>query len=329
MRFQCCCLLALSSLMSGRAETLPVPLGLDAFVPAPETNPLTRAKVSLGRELFFYRGLSADRSLSCASCHIKDHAFTDGKRSAVGVGGQVNARRTPAIVNRAWGRSFFWDGRAQTLEDQVLQPVLNPKEMGLKPAEIVDRVRDDAALRARMRDVFSRDVEAEDVAKALSSYVRSIVSGDSPYDRFVAGDASALTSREQEGLKLFRGKANCIACHVGPNLTDERFHNTGTAWTDGRWTDQGRAAVSGDAADRGAFKTPSLREVASAAPYMHDGSLKTLGDVIDFYDRGGRENPALDAEIRPLRLTESEKGALEAFLRTLSGKVVEGWPSSP
>ena len=308
------------------AETLRVPLGLDTYVPAPENNAVTREKVELGRALFFWKGLSRDGSMSCAACHVPHHAFSESRAQAVGVRGQVGERRTPRLLNRAWGKSFFWDGRAATLEDQVLQPVLNPKEMDLRLEEIASRVRSDGEIGSRMRAVFGREAEREDVARALATYVRSIFAGDSPYDRYVAGQREALSEQQQAGLKLFRGKANCVACHVGINLTDERFHNTGTGWKDGRWTDPGREAVSKEESDRGAFKTPGLREVERAAPYMHDGSLKTLEEVVDFYDKGGRENPLLDPEMRPLKMTAEEKRALVEFLKALSGKVSEGWP---
>jgi cytochrome c peroxidase len=311
------------------AAQLRVPLGLDAYVPAPAGNPITRDKVNLGRALFFWKGLSSDRTLSCAGCHLPEHAFSDGKPGAVGVRGQVNERRTPPILNRAWGKAFFWDGRAPTLEQQVLQPILNPREMDLKLGEIAPRVRDDVELRGRMLAVFGREPVNEDIARALASYVRSILAGDSPYDRYVAGDRAALNGPQQLGLKLFRGKANCVACHVGTNLTDERFHNTGTGWKDGRWTDPGRVSISHDEADRGAFKTPSLREVARAAPYMHDGSLATLEEVVEFYDQGGRSNPAIDAEMHELKLTAEEKRALVEFLKGLTGAVREGWPPDP
>lgn len=310
------------------AETLPVPLGLDAYVPAPASNPLTREKVDLGRRLFFFKGLSGDRTLSCSGCHLPERAFTDGKPGAVGISGQVSSRRTPSIVNRAWGRSFFWDGRAATLEDQALQPLLNGKEMGMRLDEIASRVRADPPLSAGMKSVFGREAENEDIARALASYVRSILSGDSPYDRYVAGDRRALSEQQHLGLKLFRGKANCVACHVGTNFTDEQFHNTGTGWKGDRWSDAGRIAVTSQEADRGAFKTPGLREVASAAPYMHDGSLKTLEDVVDFYNKGGRENSNIDPEMKELQLNPEEKRALVEFLKSLSGKVSEGWPAS-
>ncbi len=321
-------LAAVSFVVLLRGETLRVPLGLDALVPAPDGNPLTRGRVEVGRELFFFKGLSRDGTLSCGGCHLPEKVFTDGKPVAVGVGGQMGTRRTPPILNRAWGTSFFWDGRALTLEDQVLQPILNPKEMELKLSEIAPRVRGDAGLNQRMKAVFGRDAESEDVARALASYVRSILAGDSPYDRYLAGDRSALSEQQQRGLKLFRGKANCVACHVGTLLTDQRFHNTGTGWKDGRWTDAGRWEVSGQEADRGAFKTAGLREVAKAAPYMHDGRLRTLEEVVDFYDRGGRANPQIDGEMRELGLAPEEKQALVALLKSFSGKVYEGWPRS-
>ncbi len=316
-----------TGLLVAAGDALRVPLGLDAYVPAPAGNPLSREKVELGRALFFWKGLSQDRTLSCGSCHQPDRVFTDGKPGAVGVRGQVSSRRTPPILNRAWGKAFFWDGRAATLEQQVLQPILNPREMDLKVEEIAARVQGDTLLSARMRAVFGRQPDNEDIALALASYVRSILAGDSPYDRYVAGDRAALSAEQQQGLKLFRGKANCVACHVGTSLTDERFHNTGTGWKDGRWTDEGRAAVSKDEADRGAFKTPSLREVARAAPYMHDGSLPTLAEVVDFYDKGGRENPMIDGEMRELKLTAGEKRALVEFLKGLTGTVSESWPA--
>jgi cytochrome c peroxidase len=293
--------LLLVSAAVAHAGTLPVPLGLDRYVPAPESNPLTRAKVEFGRALFFSKDLSADRTVACATCHDPQRAFTDNRALAVGIKGQTSARRTPPILNRAWGKSFFWDGRAATLEQQVLQPIINPKEMGLAHSEIAARA----------------GAGVDEVVRALASYVRTILAGDSPYDQYVAGRHDALSADALAGLRLFRGKANCVACHLGPNLTDERLHNTGIGWKEGRWADAGQGA--------GAFKTPTLREVARAAPYMHDGSLKTLEEVIDFYDQGGRANPQLDPEIQALKLSAEEKRTLAEFLRSLSGRIQEGW----
>ena len=296
-------LIAASAAFAGQK----VPLGLDRYIPAPESNPLRAEVVALGKRLFRDTALSRDRTVSCASCHKPEYAFTDARPVGVGVRAQKGTRRSPAILNRAWGNAFFWDGRAASLEEQVVQPIANPIEMDLPVEEAAARVG------------LTRDA----LARALASYVRTILAGDSPYDRYVAGDRSALNEQAQAGLKIFRGKANCVACHVGPNLTDERFHNTGVSWHEGAFRDKGRAEVTHRDEDMGAFKTPSLRQVAARAPYMHDGSLATLDDVIDYYDRGGVRNPQLDGEIRPLKLSADEKTALKEFLRALTGTIVD------
>ncbi len=272
-----------------------VPLGLDLYMPVPEDNPMTVEKIGLGRRLFNDRRLSRDRSIACASCHDPERAFSDGRAIAVGVFGRKGRRNAPALINRGWGRSFFWDGRVPTLEEQVLKPIEDPNEMDLPVADAASRV----------------GLPVEDLSRALASYVRSIMSGNSPFDRFVDGKRTALSAEQQAGLQIFRGKGNCTTCHVGPNFTDERLHNTGVAWRNGQLTDLG--------AGNGTFKTPTLREVARTAPYMHDGSLATLHDVVDFYDRGGNRNPFLDPELRPIGLTALEKQALQSFLRSLSG----------
>ncbi len=300
------------------------PLGLDAYMPAPEDNPLSAGRAALGKRLFFDKALSRDRSVSCATCHDPAQAFTDDRAAAVGVFGRKGPRRVPKLVNRGYGRSFFWDGRIATLEEQVLQPIQNELEMDMTLDEAVNRLRDSAVYSAEFRKVFRREVHADDLSKALAGYVRTIVSGDSPYDRYMNGSREALSPEARRGLDIFRGKGNCGACHIGPNLTDESFHNTGVGWKDGKFADPGRFAVSGDRGDLGAFKTPTLREAAAAAPYMHDGSIATLEDVIEHYDQGGVRNPNLDRDMEPLELGEEEKQALLAFLESLSGKLTDG-----
>jgi cytochrome c peroxidase len=296
----------LASSLAALAEHT-IPLGLDSYIPAPEGNPLRAEVIALGKKMFRDPALSRDRTVSCATCHRPDYAFTDPRPLAIGVRDQKGSRRSPAIFNRAWGRAFFWDGRASTLEEQVVQPIANPLEMDLAPEEAARRVG------------LTRD----QLARALASYVRTILAGGSPYDRYVAGDRGALSAESQAGLKIFRGKGNCIACHVGPNLTDERFHNTGVSWAGDSFRDKGRAEVTSNGEDLGAFKTPSLRHVAERPPYMHDGSLGTLDEVIEFYDKGGIRNPNLDVEMRPLRLTPEEKRSLAAFLMSLTGTIVD------
>jgi cytochrome c peroxidase len=284
---------------------LPVPLGLDAYMPVPESNPLTGEKAALGKKLFFDKRLSRDGTISCASCHRPDRAYTDEHAVATGIGGRAGVRRVPRLANRGYGKTFFWDGRAGSIEDQVLQPISNPVEMDSSAEEAASRV---GVSQGELRD-------------ALASYVRTILSGDSRYDRYLAGDNAALTSIERLGLRLFTGKAGCSSCHVGPNLTDERYHNTGA----GRGTDAGRGQITGRGEDHAAFKTPSLRDAARTPPYMHDGSLAAIGEVVDFYDKGGAANPNLDPDIRPLHLTADEKAALAAFLATLNGTVRDGF----
>ena len=313
-----------SALVFAAASPLRPPLGLDAFMPVPAGNPLTPTKVELGRRLFLDPILSADRSISCSSCHDPERSFTDDRPKAVGVFDRVGPRRVPKLLNRGYGRSFFWDGRIPTLEEQVLQPVINSLEMDLEISEAVARLAADTGYSLEFRKVFGREPDQDGLAWALASYVRTILSGDSRYDRFLAGATEALDETERMGLDVFRGKGNCGTCHLGPNLTDERFHNTGVGYEDGRFADDGRFAVSGRESERGAFKTPTLRNVAQTAPYMHDGSLATLEDVIDDYDKGGTPNPYLDREIRKLELTDAEKAALAAFMETLTGTVREG-----
>jgi cytochrome c peroxidase len=285
-----------------------IPLGLDLYLPVPENNPITQEKVALGRQLFFDRRLSRDGSIACATCHNPNRAFSTPLSVATGVGGRQGRRNAPVLINRAYGRTFFWDGRAPSLEDQVLQPIQDPHEMNLTLEELSTRVK----------------LDSQTIARALASYVRSILSGGSPYDHYVNGDRSALTAERQLGLQIFRGKGNCTACHIGPNFTDEQFHNTGIAWRDGKFADEGRFAVSNNPRDHGAFKTPTLREIGRTAPYMHDGSMATLEDVIEFYSEGGRPNPYLDSDIRPRNFTPEEKRAVAAFLRSLNGRVTEG-----
>jgi cytochrome c peroxidase len=276
------------------AAAIAIPLGLDLYLPVPEDNPLTLEKIELGRRLFLDRRLSRDSSIDCVSCHDPKRAFSGSEPVAIGVFGRKGRRNSPALVNRGYGRSFFWDGRIRSLEEQVLKPIQDPNEMDLTLPEAVARV----------------GLTAEEISRALASYVRSILSGNSAFDRFMNGDSTALSPAEQMGLRVFRGKGNCTACHGGPNFSDDRLHNTGVAWRDANLADAG--------AGHGDFKTPTLREIARTAPYMHDGSIATLEDVIEYYDQGGNRNPYLDPELRPLHLSTEEKRNLLLFLRALA-----------
>ncbi len=299
------------------ATSTVVPLGLDLAAPVPDDNPPSAATVDLGRRLFFDAILSSDESASCSTCHKPDLYFTDGLAHGVGVKGREGERNVPSILNVAYGRSFFWDGRAPSLEEQVLEPIQNRLELDLDLAELETRLENHEGYRGAFRRAFlNEETSATNAARALASYLRTLRSGDAPIDRFLEGDQEALSGQAQRGFELFTGKANCSRCHLMPLFTDHRFHNTGVSWGAG---DLGRQVVTGRDEDRGAFKVPSLRNVEHTAPYMHDGSLASLEDVIEHYDGGGTPSPYLDEEIRPLRLSDAEKRELIAFLKSLTG----------
>ena len=302
--------LAMTALAIGQSIVPVTPLGLDAYMPIPDDNPLTTEKVALGRKLFFDKRLSRDQSVACASCHDAKQAFTDRRSVPEGVFGRHGTRNAPTLVNRGYGSSQFWDGRSPSLEQQVLKPIQDPNEMDMTLADVTTRL----------------GLTERALSDALASYVRTIRSGNCRVDQYLSRGAE-LSEEEKSGMRVFRLKGNCVTCHVGPNFSDEKFHNTGIAWHDGVLADQGRFALSRREQDRGAFRTPTLREVARTAPYMHDGSIATLEEVIEHYDKGGVPNPQLDPEIRPLHLTQQEKRDLLAFLRALSGEVTEGLES--
>lgn len=303
------------SLMASRP-----PAGVANLPAPPEDNPLTPASVQLGRKLFFDPLLSADRTVACASCHLPERGFagTDGR--AVGVSGRRGRRNAPSLINRAFGRSFFWDGREATLEAQALKPIEDPLEMDLPLDQLLDRLAKDADYAAQFRTAFPDGLTRANIGRALASFERTLVYGDSPVDRFVlAEEVGLLDDKARHGLWLFQSRARCWKCHTGQDLTDEKFHNTGVSV--GREPlDLGRFEYTQDDADRGKFKTPSLRNVSETAPYMHDGSLNTLADVVEFYNQGGGKNERLDRAIEPLRLTAEESAALVAFLEKLVGR---------
>ncbi len=296
------------------------PLGIPS-VPFPKDSPPTRERIELGKRLFFDPKLSSDESVSCSTCHNPEQAFADNEATSRGIGGQKGIRNTPTVINAAFQPYQFWDGRASSLEDQALLPLENPAEMGSSVAIIVDRLNQLSQYRDAFRRVFDAPVTGDNLARALASFERTILAGDSGYDRYAAGNPAALSQKAAEGMKLFVGKAHCRLCHQGYNFNDGVFHNLGVGWDESGFTDEGRSAVTDIVKDRGAFKTPTLRQIAQTAPYMHDGSLPNLEAVVDFYDRGGKPNPHLDPLMKPLRLTPQEKEALVEFLRSLSGKV--------
>lgn len=289
------------------------PLGLRP-VKVPKDNPQTPEKIALGKQLYFDKRLSKDNTVSCASCHDPKLGFSNGERFATGVGGAKGGRSAPSVINSAYYRQQFWDGRAASLEEQALGPIANPIEMALPVEDAVEKLNKIAGYRAGFQKVFGTDVTADGIARAIAAYERTVLSGNAPYDKFKAGDKSALSKEAQLGMKLFFGKANCSACHGGSNFSDSGYHNIGIGM-DAKEPDVGRVAISKLGGDTGAFKTPTLREIARTAPYMHDGSLATLEDVVDHYDKGGIPNEYLDEELFELRLTPIEKAALVTFLK--------------
>lgn len=288
------------------------PAGLPA-PRVPEDNPLTEAKIKLGAQLYFDPRLSRDNTVSCASCHDPNKGWSNGEPVATGIKGQKGGRSAPTIINAAYQHFQFWDGRAEELEGQALGPIQNPIEMDLTLDEAVARLNKIPGYRKQFQAIFGTDASADGIAKAIASFERTVLSGDAPYDRYEAGDKSALSESAQRGYDVFFHRAHCSACHQGPNFSDGAFHNIGVGM-DSDEPDVGRITVSKLEGDRGAFRTPTLREIARSAPYMHDGRLKTLAEVIDYYDKGGTENDQLDEEIFPLKLTAEEKKDLEAFL---------------
>ena len=305
--------LGLCSPLVGDEFDLKIPNGLKAMK-IPRDNPLSADKIELGKQLYFDKRLSRDNTVSCATCHDPELGWSNNAAFATGIEGQVGGRSSPTIVNSGYQYFQFWDGRAQQLEGQALGPIGNPIEMDMKLDDLVEKLNAIPGYRAQFQKVFGTDVTTEGIAHAIASFERTVLSGDAPYDRFEAGDKGALSQAAQRGMEIFFNKANCSACHAGSNFTDGAFHNIGIGM-EAKDPDLGRFVVTQLEGDRGSFKTPTLREIARTAPYMHDGRFKTLAEVIDFYAKGGTPNPQLDEGIFPLKLSDEEKADLITFLK--------------
>ena len=318
-------LLALSCATAGAADfggsdyPYPVPLGLKA-PDVPADNPVTDEKVALGKVLFFDKRLSRDSTISCSTCHDPNKGWTDQAPVSTGINGQKGGRSAPSVLNAALMELQFWDGRAKSLEEQAKGPIQNPIEMGFTHQEAVARLSAIKGYAPLFKKAFGDEyVSIDRIAMAIATFERTVLTGNAPYDRWLAGDKHAMSPAAVEGLRLFNDKdrANCAACHDGVNFSDSDFHNTGIGGTE-----PGRAAITGQAKDQGAFKTPTLRNLKYTAPYMHDGSKKTIGEAIDLYDEGGIKNPNLDPKMKPLKLTEIEEADIAYFLDALNGDPV-------
>lgn len=330
-----------------------LPLGLAAgagAIQGIEGNPLTRAKIELGRQLYFDPRLSSDSTISCASCHDPKMGYAKNTRFGIGVRGQEGARNSPVAYNRILSSAQFWDGRASSLEDQAVGPIANPIEMGNTHEVAVKTIADVPGYKMQFDAVFADGLSIENVAKAIASFERTIVTGPTPWDHYQKlsaferayaidlEDLEALQEEDEElyndymalkkasednpiseaairgGELFFSDKAGCTACHVGANFTDEKYHNLGVGM-DAEKPDLGRFEQTGEDVDRGAFKTPTVRNVAQTAPYMHDGSQKTLEEVVEWYAKGGHPNPYLSDKIKKLELTDQDKADLVAFMK--------------
>jgi cytochrome c peroxidase len=334
-----------------------LPLGLSAGqsqIQIPEDNPMTRAKIELGRQLYFDPRLAADGVVSCAFCHHPDEGYARNTPTGVGIGGLVGNRNSPTSYNRILSKHQFWDGRADSLEEQAKGPIANPIEMGNTHDVCVGDLNKIEGYRLQFAAVFPEGLTIDTVAKAIATFERAIVTLPSPadhyeplraferafaddladldaikeedpelYSRYMAlkkaSEAHPISESARRGRELFFGqKAGCTECHVGPNFSDEKFHNLGVGM-DKPEPDLGRFLVTGDEKDKGAFKTPTIRNVELTAPYMHDGSQKTLEEVVEWYDKGGHPNPHLSDKVKKLNLTVQEKEDLVAYMKALTG----------
>jgi cytochrome c peroxidase len=312
----------------------PLGVGTDDGMPSTLTefdDPPTPERVRLGRWLFFDKRISADNSISCASCHRPENGFSEPTSTSTGISGQVGGRKAPSFTNQAWAvrPHFFWDGRAGSLEEQAGGPMINPIEMGHADHNlVVEKLSKVKGYRKYFEEAFGTpEITIDRVTKAIADYERTRMSGNSPWDQWRAGDQDAVSEDVKKGHRLFFGNAFCNNCHKGANFTDSDFHNLGVGWNPETETfaDEGRYVVTKEESDKGAFKTPSIRDVSKRAPYMHDGSVKTLREVVELYSKGGIPNPYLDRKIdrrfaERLDLSEQQINQLVSFMEALDGE---------
>lgn len=304
----------------------PTPAFLPAIQDSPD-NPTTPEKVVLGYLLFFDKRMSKDESMSCESCHHTDKAWTEGQAVSPKVGGAMNKRNAPTVLNVAYHTSFYWDGRVATLEG--VSNAAWTGQLGADPAAVANKLAANATYRAHFQRAFDSPPSAKNIPMALASFFRALKSGNAPYDQYEQGEKKAASKQAQRGFEVFR-KANCALCHVPPLYTDSLFHNVGIAWADVDVAkrDHGRMDATKDPKDDGKFKTPTLRDIALTAPYFHDGSVKTLDEAIDLMVAGGKKNPNLDEKLKPAKLSKSDRAALKAFLQSLTGTATFPGPPS-
>jgi len=295
---------------------------LPTAVPIPATNLNYKTKVKLGEQLYFDGRLSQNGAISCAFCHTPGLGFADPKQVSVGVGGKRGGRQAPTVYNTVFNPVQFWDGRAGSLEEQAIGPIVNPVEMGETHENVVKKLSQIKGYVTQFQLVFGTGISMQGIAEAIAAYERTIISTNSAFDQYVLGDKTAMNEEAQRGMALFKGKARCMLCHNDSNFTDNQFHNLGVPQVGPMKEDLGRYYVTRRPEDKGAFKTPTLRSIVETAPYMHDGVFKTLEEVVDFFDQGGGKNSNLSPLMKPLGLTKEEKTNLIAFLKALKGEEI-------
>jgi len=282
-------------------------------MPVPADNEMSEAKVELGKQLFFDPRLSGHNKSSCATCHAPGQGWGDGLAKFATFTNGEGPRNSPTVINSGYYTANFWDGRAKSLEEQALGPIQSDKEMNQPLDGLIAELQAVPGYVEGFKSVFGSAVTAENVAKALAAFERTVVIRDSKFDKYLAGDLNALTAQEKKGGEVFLGKGSCASCHTGPNLTDNAYHNLGHSG------DEGRYAVTKKEEDKGRFRTPGLRGLSYTKPYFHDGSAKTLEDVVEYYDKGGEAGANKDPLMKPLGLTAEEKANLVAFLKAMDG----------
>ena len=304
-------------------EILPLPADPSDYAPIasyaamemPEDNPITAEKVALGRQLFFDQRLSGDGERSCYGCHLNDRGLSDGRETALGAFDRVLSRNSPTLWNIGYHPEYYWDGRSQPLASQALA-AWGGGNMGADTDEVVAQLNGIEGYQGQFQAVFNEDATPENVSKALAAYMRTIISNDTPWDRWQAGDESAVSDAAKRGYEVFQN-AECNNCHDGVLFTDLQYHNTGIGM-EAEEPDVGRHRVTEEDSDRGAFKTPTLRDVSQSGPYFHNGSVATLEEAVDFMLGGGQDNPSLDREnLKKVDLSNEEREALLEFLRSL------------
>ena len=296
-----------------RPYELDLPVGFP-MPEIPEDNQLTYYRVELGKLLFHDTRMSRDESISCASCHLQSEAFADHQPIAVGIDDRIGLRNTPTLTNVAYNDRFFADGGVPSLELQVLAPIPNENEHDFTTLEIIERLKDDDQVQMMSSMAYGREFDSYVITRAIASYERTLISGNSRFDQFHFQGKNVLTQQELDGWQLFQEK-QCVSCHSGFNFTDNQYHNIGQY---AEYADAGRERISMDPADNGKFKTPTLRNIELTSPYMHDGSKESLEEVVEFFNSGGVGHVNQDERIVPLDLEESEQQALIAFLKSLT-----------